>query len=120
MATRYAELMARVEAAREPDRELDLALATALVPDVLVLRQRDDDSGSDPYTHWKYTGSIDDAIMLVARVLPGWQVNIYHYGSAGAQASLGGNPQERHEAITAPLAIVLAMLRALASIESKP
>jgi hypothetical protein len=64
-------LLERVKGATGPDRALDLALARALVPDVIVLRQRNDDSGADPFTYWQYTDKIDDALALVERVLPG-------------------------------------------------
>jgi len=136
MATRYAELVERVAAATGPDQELDCRIAVAL--DGFFEIEPKWDGGPIGYGYvndegtriepghggaqlvHRYTASIDDAVALVGRVLPGWQVNIYHYGSAGAQASLGGGPQERHEALTTPLAILLAMLRTLASIESKP
>src|SRR5690554_4343906 len=65
-----AELLDKVKAATGPDRELDLDLAKALVPDVLVMRQRDDNTGADPYTYWEYTASVDAALALVERVLP--------------------------------------------------
>ena len=79
---KLADLLAKVQAATKADRALDLTLATALVPDVIVLRQRDDDSGADPYTHWEYTGSIDDALALVQRMLPGWSLQLHHHPSA--------------------------------------
>lgn len=67
-------LRERCRVAEGGDRNLDVALATALVPDVIVGFQRADDSGWDPYTHWTYTASIDAALALVKRLLPGWIV----------------------------------------------
>ena len=66
-----AEILARLEKAEGPDRELDLLIAQTISPDVIVLRQRDDDSGADPYTYWHYTASIDAAMALVEKALPG-------------------------------------------------
>lgn len=78
-----ASLLERVTAATGPDRVLDLDLARALVPDVVVLRRNDDDTANEPHTYWEYTASIDAALALVERLLPGWSVRIYsHPGAA--------------------------------------
>lgn len=66
------DVIIRLEQANEPSRELDLAIAQALVPDVVVLRHNDDTGENEPYVHWEYTGSVDAAIALAERVLPGW------------------------------------------------
>lgn len=67
-----SELIAKLEGLSGPDREVDLALARELVPDVIVLLH-DKESGKNlPHTYWEYTGSIDAAVALVERKLPGW------------------------------------------------
>lgn len=70
------DLAARVEAGEGADRELDLAIARAVVPDVIVLRHNRETGTNDPYTHWEYTGSIDDAVALMSRVLPDWHWSV--------------------------------------------
>ena len=63
-------LIERLSNATGPDRALDLLLAQALVPDVVVLRRNDDDTGNEPHTYWEYTGSVDAALALAERLLP--------------------------------------------------
>ena len=117
-------LIERVERCTGPDRELDLALATALVPDVLVLRQRDDDSGSDPYTYWQYTGKIDDAVALAELKLPGWSWKLVHEGGRYTFVLRDAPrleivaPAWVHSREQPALAIILATLRALQSIKT--
>lgn len=110
-------LWADVKAATGPDRSLDLALARALVPDVVVLRQRDDDSGFDAYTHWHYTEKIDDALALVERVLPGYGNVLHNHPGAMKRCVILGSifrgPCGEAHHRTLPLAIVAAMLRIL-------
>lgn len=62
----------RISEATGPDRELDLALARALVPDVVVSRFNPETRDNEPYVHWTYTASIDAAVALFERLLPGW------------------------------------------------
>lgn len=112
---RLRELRERVHAAKGPDRELDVLIAQELVPDVLVLRQRKDDSGADPYTYWKYTGSIDAAVALVERLLPGWCWDVSSSGQAWVMGVdspmrdhfIGGSPDKP------PLALLDALLSTL-------
>ena len=82
MTSSYGEIVERLEKLEGPDRSLDLEIARVLCPDVLVLRQRNDDSGSDPYTYWKYTASLDAAVALVEKMLPsaapGVSKNVHH------------------------------------------
>lgn len=120
------ELVERVKNATGPDREIDLALATALVPDVLVLRQRDDDSGADPYTYWRYTEKIDDAIALVERMMPDhrWGIHCHHSSGGEFRAHVTKNSPLRPmpnvaDAPTAPLAILSALLAALSKAGSQ-
>jgi hypothetical protein len=120
--TDLAKLIERVEAATGQDRGLDLDLATALVPDVLVMRQRDDDRGADPYTYWCYTEKIDDALALVERKLPGaWWVIAKGRMQAseplfGCELLFGADQQlGLADGPTPALAILLALLRALSA-----
>jgi len=117
-------LIEKLKAATGPDRALDLALATELAPDVLVLRQRDDDSGADPYTHWEYTGSIDDGLALVEKMRPDilWVVESRDddaRGYRGALYSRDFTKSSEAYAPTAPLAILLSLLLALSQEETK-
>lgn len=105
-------LIERLEKAAGPDRELDLAIAQALVPDVIVMRQREDDSGADPYTHWRYTESIDAAVALVERCLPNAEViAISRTASGGWGAGINGHVKTG--AINGASALLIALLRAL-------
>jgi hypothetical protein len=114
------ELLTRVEALTEPDRAVDLALATALVPDVLVLRQRNDDSGADPYTHWRYTEKVDDALALIERRLhplhPGMMIKLDGRYSGPDRywfAEITWPSSERQGRGRSPaLALLVALLRA--------
>lgn len=119
-----AELAERVKKAEGPDRELDLALAQALVPDVVVLRRNDDDTANEPHTYWEYTGSVDAALGLVERVLPDWRPSTQRSRSGFHDCYLhfddetGWLRQSHGQAPTLPLAIIAALLSALT--ESKP
>jgi len=111
-------LRERVREATGPDRDLDLALATALVPDVLVLRQRPDDSGADPYTYWEYTASLDAALGLVERMLPKVEMEL-HFNKPGRDwqtALIRSSPltMQGGECETMPLAVLSALLSAIA------
>lgn len=119
-------LIEMVEKATGPDRQLDLDLARALVPDVIVLRRNDDDTANEPHTYWEYTGSTDAALALVEKVLPGW-VTSHHQAAPGRWhfyvkrhvADREGIPGP-HEFVgigSPPLAICLALLRALGQVQ---
>lgn len=124
------KLLERVKAAKGPDRELDLAIAQSLVPHVLVMRQRADDSGADPYTYWEYTGSIDAAFALVERQKPDWRwyladsdgqsdgrpvASVYHPDSIYLTGSI-----PRSVGATPALALLTALLSALLSQQPEP
>lgn len=90
----YAELLARVKALTGPDREVDAELYNMLVCEAGRIAFKVQDWSSEPgsrlpryHDGWlaghsttdkyadgleRYTGSIDAAIALVERVLPGW------------------------------------------------
>jgi hypothetical protein len=129
-----AELLARVEAATGPDRALDSAIAIALrvgaegYPRSPLGTFRPGyvqaDLGRDGWSvGWRtepYTASLDAALALVARALPGgWHVNLGRTyrdksGRGPWMAYLENDPDEAQaHAPTASLALLAAMLRAL-------
>jgi hypothetical protein len=59
------------------------------------------------------TSSIDAAVSLAERVLPGHQVNVTIYTDRMAKASIGNNWLPPVRAVSAALAVCLATLRAL-------
>ncbi len=130
------ELLARVEGCKGPDREIDCAIAVALEgyytkphpgwpddPTRTMYCKIDADgsriepgNASDMLVH-EYTGSIDAALALVERMLPGWDYGmdrdqgefIVTLTAAGASMAKG----HQAEAATLPLAILTALLNAL-------
>jgi hypothetical protein len=115
-----AGLIERVEKLDGPDREIDLELARALVPDVICLRYNWETSNNEPFVHWRYTASIDAAIALVERCLPGWARGF----DAGPKSCIAFvDPHDyadrmfgaRHVATasTPAIALLLALLRAM-------
>jgi len=151
--TDLAELLERVRKATGPDRELDGEIAATLrvgnkLPDwaqnwtgewrptiqgFVVLMQDDEQPGPN-FSSPKFTASIDAALALVERVLPGWKVSLFigHMTAAkngdGARAELiaPGKPKKIsasewrwpkvaacYHAQTPALAIVTALLSAL-------
>lgn len=125
---KIADLIARVAAATGPDREIDCLIAVAIdgffeIPeryegDGIGYGYINDDGVAIHPGHGgaqlvrRYTASIDADLALVERRLPGHQVNIYVYGMR-SEASIGNLSRDRHEAVTPPLAILLALLSAL-------
>ena len=63
-------LLERVKAASGPDRELDLALGALWSDPPFNLSVNQQRGGKPPV--FKFTASIDAALALVERVLPGW------------------------------------------------
>lgn len=108
------ELIERVKAATGPDRELDEDI-----------RIHFDPVGSVFYSESKaYTGSIDAALALVERCLPGWTVARMSQGDnrlwtvelrEGFLTSYGKVviQPDHWQGTTLPLAIILALLTAL-------
>lgn len=116
-------LIERCEAAQGPDRELDLLLAQTLVPDVVVLRRNDDDTGNEPHTYWEYTGSVDAALAFKDRLLPGHACAIGDMAFEGVPGkpwatiwTPSGHPQWNENGETPVLALLLATLKALRSL----
>jgi len=77
-------LIERLEKANsDGDRALDLDIARALVPDVIVLKRDRDTGENHEFTYWHYTSAVDAALSLVQRTLPAWFPSIgqnIHYG----------------------------------------
>lgn len=136
-----AALRERVLAATGPDRLLDgmvhcvLELNDpAMVQDIAhtmqLVDQYWDMEGAVP----RVTASIDSALALVERVLPGWRRSVYERSTGGWEAVLDRNFTGRidkgpHEVIcssqnphlpTAPLAILHVLLTALIAKEPQP
>lgn len=159
----YQDLIERVKAATEPDRELDaelycmdkgydfLALArgtetygqfatslddrvvnphTRIMPGHLVFQLRGEiDPRRENRTQMMgsftaYTASIDAALALVERCLPGWAIEQVGWGNGLVIASIGNFSSGEDyraglgESTTAPLAILTALLLALQSNEA--
>ena len=98
--TDLASLIERVEAAEGPDEILSTAICDYFAGDKRARRH--------------VTGSIDDALALVDRVLPGEAVSM-SAAFARATVSVNGIYHPRNEvwAKSPPLAIVLALLKAV-------
>lgn len=130
------ELLERVKAATGPDREIDVALLHLWDPDHEALRSYDEryqiELRDGVFSVWKtdggysasvpfprFTASIDAALALVGRVLPGWNVQFGTLKSGGARARVALDwPEvapldECYDAPTAPLAILAALLLSL-------
>lgn len=150
------DLLARVEAATEPDRELDVRIdaasgtgrkITATASEEAIhlwatsVTTRGDDSDeevtscpADIFGVPRYTASIDAALALVERMPPGYRWGVSSAGIKTGERTLEGWPRYKDgfkahvtepsairpmpsvaDAPTAPLAIILALLRALRS-----
>jgi hypothetical protein len=126
------ELLKRVEAATGKDEDLDLTLARALVPDVVCLGFNSDTGKNEAFVFWKYTASIDDALALVQRKLPGVVLEMggpFDASKASSKACWEGwsaiiiyGMAENQKAVgfrkTLPLAILAALLAALIAQEA--
>lgn len=133
--TNLQELLDRVKAATGPDRELDagIAEATAQVPEGAIRMHGLPGTAkyaTGGYTVWDtpaYTASIDAALALTERVLPGWVVadlcqNSRHAGDPwgctlaiyyGSTPSKNKAASSGYDFSTASLAILAATLSAL-------
>ncbi len=110
------ELLRRVEAATGPDRKLDRALAALFGADVTQV------GTNTIHRIGAYTASIDAALALVERMLPGWYWRIDRplSGPSAELAEFADGPQPSSlkrafmaDAPTVPLAILVALLKAL-------
>lgn len=104
--TDIGELLERVKAARGADMLLSNDMWRAL---------RGQEPGSILYHETPdVTASIDAAIALVERVLPGWRWNIGHDANDELHATIWHGVTEQDEyGATAPLAILAALLLSL-------
>lgn len=112
-------LLERVKAATGPDRELDDAILKSLNIHSWAGRM-----SYPELPMWvdfgpsNITGSIDAALALTQRVLPGWHWSIYDTDGRGRKNCQVETPDHQGEpfdgvATTAPLAIIAATLSAL-------
>lgn len=125
-----AALIERVRNATGPDRELDRAIQKALDIGPTSFTQ-------DEFNHWplRFTASVDAALALVERVLPGWRYGVSchsirdglyedgpHAGRPKHADGFRAHVTERSplrpmpniaDAKTAPIAILVCLLTAL-------
>lgn len=128
-----SSLIARLEAAEGPSREFDRDIA--LTVDGFVYEKRGKDAKPwfyhstlrgrrqliSPYNSERlpaYTSSIDAAVSLAERVLPGWDWGTQSFGEDGAQGKVWKHGWHDDTVIYADhsspvIALVLATLRAL-------
>jgi hypothetical protein len=117
-----SELLDKVQAASGPDLELDARIVCAFLPGPSYQSMRDEGYAIADLAegHPAYTASIDAALALVERVLPGWQWCLNRNGRPMALVNNGpGRQFECDRAPTMPLAILAATLQALIA-GSKP
>lgn len=119
--------MGRVEIierlAEGPSYALDVAIAQTFVPQIVVGRQRDDDSGADPHTYRCFTTKLDDAIWLAETLWPGtwWHIAKGKMTAAeplyGAQLLFGAKEVigEGESNANPAVALLIALFRALRS-----
>lgn len=120
-ASNLDDLIRRVEAATGPDRELDFDVCAAL-----GLYEAEPTYGPHLRRIWhgpRLTASIDAALALVEKVLPGCtDTSDASYPEAGIEWTLfpdGGDDWITGTAKTRPLAIIAALLRALKQQEDR-
>lgn len=129
--TDLTTLIAKLEAATGPDRELDVAISCAIDGRVLEKRGNDrkewlylsgtDNCRQDPgvfgqFLSPRFTASIDAAVALAERVLPGWRGSV-QFGNFECQVTAYlGSDEDTKEATAAhdmpAIALVIAMLLA--------
>lgn len=128
--TELQSLLARVEAATEPDRDIDADLTVALLGgkaewltaqytgDLVaahVVPSANHRGGLAKQPVYALTASLDAALALVGRVLPGWAWSVGNKASGG-QAYLMSGPGAvlcGGEANTPALSLLAALLKAL-------
>lgn len=117
ITTGLGALLQRVQATAGIDRELDLDLAWDLWPEMV-----DYDQEEVSYALYSYTGSIDAALALVERLLPGTRLSMVHWDQWHAEFLTPDengenwlsamNPTAGTTGSTLPLAILAALLTA--------
>lgn len=128
MTTNLHALLERLEDATGPDRELDALIALALDGAVGIVRASAEGRPNEPFLTQSadgeedalegYTASVDAALALVERVLPGWRVALnsdpHRVPLWSAQLKKSGDDWKLHGE-TAPipaLALCIAVVRA--------
>lgn len=115
-----SSLIERLEKAEGPNRVLDATICWALGHEPWAGEKEEtlpffmEGSKIDKLTP-AYTASIDAAVSLAERVLPGHQVNVTKFTSTIARASIGNGWLAASNHKTPALALVLSTLRALQS-----
>ena len=126
--TSLTDLLARVEAAQGPDRELDCAIFCATAaspfqsyyPDCVLASQGGFAARLEIDDIEKFTASLDAAVALMERVLPGWSWTL----RSNSTAVLWSPQSDAHDremvarCATPALALLAAILRALAQKDS--
>lgn len=59
-----------LEKAEGPSYALDLLIAQTLVPEIVVMRRKNDDTGNEPHTYRSFTAKVGDALWLHDTLLP--------------------------------------------------
>lgn len=112
-------LIERLEKAEGPSYALDLEIAQTLVPQIVVMRRNNDDTGNVPHTHRAFTCNREDALWLCETLLPGAEYELTNlYGVTVFRVPLNGGENQpwcegRREDGNMPLAILITLLRAL-------
>lgn len=137
----YSEILARLEAATGPDREIDCMIGYAvdltahLTEDQLSFRQSADcrkqdwaiiaeTFAPDSGLFWSdylppYTASLDAVTALIESELPGWVRSVAGRSREGFKASVWSDyALSSARAATEPLALLTATIRALADKEA--
>lgn len=132
------ELLERVRSATGPDREIDVALLHLWEPSHEALCSYDQRYQTElrdgVFSVWKtdggysasvpfprFTASVDAALALCERVLPGWKWNIGHDANDDLHAMVWHGVTEHDEyGSTAPLTILAALLSVLISKGGQP
>ncbi len=98
---------------------LDVEIAQALVPQIIVMRRNSDDTGNEPHTYRCFSTKLDDALWLGDALVPGcfWHVAKGRLTASeplfGCQLLFGADEVlAEGEGPTAPIAVLLAVLRA--------
>lgn len=112
--SQYADIIERLEKATGPDGDLDLDIINLIDPPV----------ARHSAMHQPYTASLDAAISLVDRMLPGWHWSLYDTDGLGRRNAQIEPPEYSSEPFdglgqTIAIALLLALFRAL-EVEAKP
>lgn len=112
------DLITRIAAAAGPDRSLDVAVheATGLPFAMEYWSEASTEQTRNLNLVPRYTASLDAAVGLVERVLPGWDWKVAKHGTAKVSDPDGVGVSADYicwTAASAPLALLSAMFKAL-------